>query len=71
MEDLWGIFYGFRKVTPYGSIRGEKNWREQFWVFLLRTVLSAGCYFSSTKGSVYINDQREIPCKFDVFHPFL
>ena len=26
-------------------------------VFFLRTVLSTGCYFSSTKGNVYINEE--------------
>ena len=52
-----GIFYGSRKVTPYGSIREEKNWREQFWVFFLWTVLSIRCYFPSTKGRVYVSKE--------------
>ena len=71
-----GIFHGFRQVLPYNLIWGEKNWREQFWVFFLRTVLSTGCYFFNKGQRLYQRrigerDQKEIPCKFDVFHPFL
>ena len=64
-----GIFYRFRKVTPYGFIRGEVVERT------VLGVLSESCSFSGVlflqRRAAVISATRETPCEFDVLHPFL
>ena len=56
-----GYFYGSAEglfTVWFGSVEDRfyerKNWREQFWAFFLRIVLSMRCNFSTARGLVLL-----------------